>query len=152
MLGYFKKSKPAHQNDNPISRVAAYLEIMGYELTPYGAGVALLECKSGYNEVETASHIAFTTMALDIKESGNNARKLMPIFLHGHALLEVLKEYKDKGMIHPAQWQNDSLAIFRIATPDMRRNQWIEEILNDPLAGKERLAKSRINYDSLPSG
>jgi hypothetical protein len=42
---------------------------MGYDLTAYGTAVAVLEVQSGYSVVETASHIALTTMALDIKSA-----------------------------------------------------------------------------------
>jgi hypothetical protein len=63
--------------DNPISRVAEHLRVMGYDLTRYGAGVALLQFESGYNEVETASHIAHTTLAFDVREAGDDIDKLL---------------------------------------------------------------------------
>lgn len=139
---------PAAHDDNPISRVAAHLRIMGYDLTPYGAVVALLEFESGYNEVETASHIAHTTLALDVREAGTDILKLAAFMPHGMALLEVLKNYKDRGMMRESQWQNDSTAVFRIINVDQHQEEWIAKILSDPIAGKQRLATSRITYQA----
>jgi hypothetical protein len=134
----------AADRDNPISRVAEHLRIMGYDLTPYGAGVALLEIESGYSEAETASHIAHTTLALDVKEAGTDIEKLLGFLPHGMALLEVLKDYKDRGMMRESQWQNDSTAVFRVITVDEHQEEWIAKILSDPIAGKQRLATSRV--------
>jgi hypothetical protein len=138
--------KPQDGGDNPIGAVEVHLNNMGYDLTPYGAGVALLELESGYNAVETASHISLTTLALDVKDAGTNIEKLMRFMPHAMALLEVLKSYKDKGMMHPTQWQNDTNAIWRVSTVDEHQEEWIEKVLSDPIAGKERLATSRVDY------
>ena len=145
MFGIFKK----RNSGNPIEHIATHLRVMGYDLTHYGAVVALLEFESGYNEVETASHIAYTTMALDIREAGYDIRLLMQFVSHAWSLLEILKEYKDKKMINPTQWQNDTTAIYHISAIDSQQEEWIEKILSDPISGKERLANSRIDYDSL---
>jgi hypothetical protein len=128
------------EDDNPIKAVEAQLETMGYELTLHGAGLALIEMKSGYNAVETASHIALTTLARDVREAGTNIIKLMSFLPHAMHLLAVLKDYKDQGMMHPTQWQNDANAIWRVVNVDERQQEWIEKILSDPIAGKERLA------------
>lgn len=147
MFSFFRKNKTFHKSDdNPIDHIEHHLKNMGYCLTSYGAGVALVEFMSGYSEVETASHIALTTMALDIKDAGFDMNILIEISIHAQALLKVLKEYKDKGMIHPTQWQNDSAAILGISYVDEKQEDWIEKVLSDPIAGKERLANSRINY------
>jgi hypothetical protein len=146
MLGLFKRETRQQESANPIDRVAAYLHAMGYVLTPYGAGVALLGIRSGYTEVEAASHIALTTMARDVKEAGSNIVKLVAFVPHAHALLRLLKEYADSGLMHPTQWQNDSMAIYRIVTVDEHQLDAIEQVLSDPIAGKERLAKFRIEY------
>ncbi|MFK5894349.1 MAG: hypothetical protein QM504_14095 [Pseudomonadota bacterium] len=134
------------KKNTSINSIVNHLKVMGYDIAPYGSGVALLEIESGYNDVETASHIALTTMALDITESEQGITKLMSFMPHAHALLKVLKDYKDKKMINPTQWQNDTNAIFRISTVDEYQKEWIQKILSDPIAGKERLAISRINY------
>lgn len=142
MFGFLKKKKPK----NDIDSVAYHLQMMGYDLLPYGAGVAQAELSSGYNAVETASHIAFTTMARDVKEAGDDIMALAAFMPHGKALLELLKEYKDKKLMNPTQWENDARAIYHIVTVDEHQLEWIEKILSDPIAGKERLAKSRIDY------
>jgi hypothetical protein len=144
MFGFFK-SKP-ESDSNPLVAVGEHLKLMGYDLTGYGVAVALLEVQSGYSPVETASHIALTTMALDIKSAQRDFDRSMGIYSHAMALLKVLKEYRDKKEMRATMWQNDSKAIYHIATIDGQQAQWIEKILNDPIAGKERLANSRITY------
>ena len=91
MLGFLRRRKRQQTENDPIAGVAVHLAI-GYTLTPYGAGVALLGCESGYNEVETASHIALTTMARDLKEAGSDISKLLAFVPHARASLELLKE------------------------------------------------------------
>jgi hypothetical protein len=142
MFGFLKKKKPK----NDLDAVAYHLQIMGYDLLPYGAGVAQAELSSGYNAVETASHIAFTTLALDVKEAGDDIMALAAFMPHGKALLELLKEYKDKKLMNPTQWDNDARAVYHIISVDENQLEWIDKILSDPIAGKERLAKSRIDY------
>lgn len=134
----------AAHDDDSLSRVEEHLQIMGYDLTPYGAYVALCELVSGYSEVETASHIAHTTLALDVKQAGNDIDKLSRFVPHGMALLEVLKNYKDRGMMRESQWDNDATAVFRIINIDEHQEEWITKILSDPIAGKQRLATSRV--------
>lgn len=152
MLGFLKKKREqGRQDDNQIFAVSAHLKYMGYDPTPYGSGVSLYIHRSGYNEVETAAYIALTTMALDIKEAGHSSIIGIHIFFHARTLLEILKDYKEKGMIHPTEWQGLSTAFFRLATPDAQQNEWVERILSDPVTGKERLARSRINYTGAPS-
>ncbi|ERP67399.1 hypothetical protein VCHC36A1_3711 [Vibrio cholerae HC-36A1] len=50
--------------------------------------------------------------------------------------------------MNPTQWENDSTAVYRIITIDNQQLEWVENILNDPVAGKERLATSRIEYQA----
>jgi hypothetical protein len=142
MFGFFKR-KPKSDN-NPISEVGEHLRIMGYDLTDYGAAVALLEVESGYSVVETAAHIALTTMALDSK-SADFERSIL-IHSHAMALIQVLKEYRDKKMMRDSMLQNDARAVFHVATIDGQQREWIDKVLSDPIAGKERLANSRITY------
>jgi hypothetical protein len=59
------------------------------------------------------------------------------------ALLEVLKDYKDRGMMRESHWKNDSTAVFRIINVDQHQEEWIAKVLSDPIAGKQRLATSR---------
>ena len=143
MFGFLKKKKPANDLDN----VTYHLQMMGYDLLPYGVSVAQVELSSGYNAIETASHIAFTTMALDVKEIGDDVMALAAFMPHAKALLELLKEYKDKKLMNPTQWDNDARAIYHIVTVDEHQLEWIDKILSDPIAGKARLAKSRIDYE-----
>ncbi len=85
-------------------------------------------------------------MALDVKQAGDNIMALMAFIPHAKALLEILKEYKDKNMMNLTLWENDARAVYYIITVDENQIEWIEKILSDPIAGKERLATSRIDY------
>jgi hypothetical protein len=40
------------------------------------------------------------------------------------------------------------MALFRISIVDEHHQEWIDKVLNDPVAGKERLANRRIKYMS----
>ena len=142
----FKSSKNINKPEPELDIISHHLKNMGYELLPYGAVVALAEMESGYNSVEAASHIALTTMALDVKQAGDNIMALMAFIPHAKALLEILKEYKDKNMMNLTLWENDARAVYYIITVDENQIEWIEKILSDPIAGKERLATSRIDY------
>ena len=142
MFGFLKNNKPK----NDLDAVEYHLQKMGYDLLPYGAGVAQAELLSGYNAVETASHIAFTTLARDVEKVGDDILALASFIPHGKALLELLKEYKDKKLMNPTQWDNDARAIYHVITVNEHQLEWIDKILSDPIAGKERLATSRINY------
>jgi hypothetical protein len=148
MFGLFRRRKREQPSSDPIARVAAHLEAMGYKLTPYGVGVALLGAQSGYSEVETASHIALTTMARDIKEAGTDIAKLIAFLPHGRAILEMLKQYKDAGLMHPTQWQNDANAFYGIMMVNAHQQEWVDQVLSDLVAGKERLATRCIKYAS----
>jgi len=146
MFGLFKKKQ--HGGGGEIERVATHLKVMGYDLTPFGAGVAVANLMSGYNHVETASYIALITMALDIRElreSGSDIVKLASYYTHAMALLEVLKDYKDNGTMREELWKNYSNALFHASYVDENQEKWVAMILSDPVAGKQRLATSRIN-------
>jgi hypothetical protein len=131
---------------NAAQEVRKYLKIMGYDLSDYGIAVALLEVESGYSEVEAAAHLAYTTMALDIRESGNNIVRLMSFVPHATELMKLLSHYKDEGLMRSEQCQNDVNAIFGIVTVGPDQVDWLEQVLKDPIAGKERVALSRIDY------
>jgi len=145
---YLQESDEVNQSDfeknEAIELVEKHLKRMGYNLLPYGFGVAWISLESGYSPAETASHIAFTTMALDVKESKDDFRKLIALVDRAKNILLLLKEFKDSGEMHPAQWQNDSNALFHIVNIDKDQLDWVNTILADPISGKERLAVSAI--------
>jgi hypothetical protein len=93
---------------------------------------------------QVASHLAYVTLALDVREARNDFLKLMGYVSHGMALIKVLKEYKNARAMHPTQWQNDAHAIIGIITVDGQQEAWLARVLSDPVAGKERLATSRV--------
>ena len=127
-----------------ISEVADVLKQLGYKLTKHGTGVALLELQSGYSVIDTASHIALTTMARDISEAGNNIEKLIKFVPHASAIIEILEEWKNQCLMSEMQFQNDGKAFLGIVLIDAQQENWINKVLADPIAGRERLANSRI--------
>ena len=118
-------------------------------MSPYGTEVALVEIKSGHNEVETASRIAFTTLALDIHDAGDNAAKIMKYWQHAIGLLHLLKAYKDKGMITNEQWKSNSTIVHRISTMDPEQEKWLALVLSHPVLGIARLATSTFDYSKF---
>jgi hypothetical protein len=144
MIEFLKRKQPPKPTDAALGEVLKHLRIMGYDPTPYGIGVALLSLQSGYNRVEIASHLAHVTLARDVREALGDFVKLISYHTHGMALLEVLKQYKDARAMHPTQWQNDARAIMGIITIDTEQEAWLSKVLSDPVAGKERVATSRV--------
>lgn len=145
---YFEDKERFNQSDlvnNDILKIVEkYLNKMGYDLLPYGAEVALMELESGYSPAEAASHIALTTMALDFKQAEDNFDKLITLTAHSMEILKILKILKDTGQMHPAQWKNDTNALWQVAQIDKDQIDWVNKILDDPISGKERLANSKV--------
>jgi hypothetical protein len=144
------KSTPHWLATDDISTVEHMLYELGFHLTQYGVGVATLNLQSGYSDAETASHIALVTIAWDVRELGPDVRALVAIAGHVSGMLHVLKGYKDKGLIQEKLLQNDVLALIKITNPSPESEEWINRVLSDEIAAKERCANSIQNYD-LPS-
>lgn len=51
------RNVPASTND-ALSFIDYVLNVSGYKLTPYGAGVSLLSLNNGFSKEETFSHMA----------------------------------------------------------------------------------------------
>ena len=149
MFGFLKRKLRAGAQEaepdksNIFSDISPFLNEMGYELTPYGMGVVFLELNSGYSLAETASHIALSTLARDVKEAGDDVQKLMMFVPHAISILEIIKGYRDQGIMHPTQWQNDANAIWHVGNIDEHQLEWVERILSDEVIGKERVANRR---------
>lgn len=133
-------------DEESIDDVAKHLKIMGYDLNDYGIGAAYALLSSNYSSVEASSAIALTTMALDIKET-QNIMSLIKISHHGMLLVEALTDYKSKKLMHPSQYLNDVKAIKSIMSVNEQQLANVDDILDDPILGKERVAISRINYN-----
>ena len=134
-------------NEKVVTSVSRHLKIMGYDLVEDGADIAIKLMISGYNEIETASYISLISMALDVKADLDVERMFM-INAHAVELLKILKQYKDAGLMRQSIWENDSKAMFNIATPSERVEEWVDKILSDEMIKGKELAKSRINYKS----
>lgn len=134
------------QNESNLKELRYYLRKMGYDLTDEGARISALSIVSDYNSVETASHIAHTTLALDIQSAGDDINKLTKFIPHGMAIIDLLKSYAEQGKIKPEIYRNDTTAIMGVITIDANQMDWIERILSQPNIGKTRLAKSIVEY------
>ncbi|MCF4097865.1 hypothetical protein [Maritalea mediterranea] len=145
MVWPFKKRKTFVQsNASPVQQVERFTKHLGLDLTPYGAGVALLSTESGYSPAETASHFAVVTIARDMKAAMDDIEDMVSLVPRGYAILECLKDLKDKGFIREELWANDATAIGKIINPSSETEEWIERILSDPVVAKEAVAISRI--------
>lgn len=133
-----------------IRQVEGFLRKLGYNLLPEaGLAFAFLSLKSDYSEAETASQIALLTFARDVQECGNDIMRLMQLLAHARAMIDILSEMKAKGFISEQTFQNDGNALIHLAMVDEHQQEWINRVLYDPRAPKDRLAESRIDYDNL---
>ncbi|PDT50940.1 MULTISPECIES: hypothetical protein [Sinorhizobium] len=89
---------------------------LGYYLTRYGYAFSLVSLGSGYDEFATASQIALVTLATDIREAGHDITKLMAFMPHTMAMVDILKDWKDRGMLREDIFQNDARAMVMVAT------------------------------------
>jgi hypothetical protein len=82
-----KQSEEPGETVSDITQVQEVLKELGYDMTPYGAGVALVSAGSGYSHAETASYLALATLALDAKEGENDVIKTMQLLSHARAMV-----------------------------------------------------------------
>jgi hypothetical protein len=143
-LQYFDSQK----NDADLDFATRILVQLGYDITPYGVGVASLSLVSGYSAAETASHLALVTLAHDCN-STTDISIFVAQFEHSMAMIKILAEYRDAGQIRPELYNNDVTAIVKIAYVDEHTIGWIEKVLSDPVIQKNRVAISRINYQEM---
>ncbi|MDP1731200.1 MAG: hypothetical protein Q8L54_08510 [Devosia sp.] len=68
---------------------------------------------------------------------------------HARAMLDILKQFKDRGLLRETLFQSDGNAILRVVTVDSQQEEWIAKVLGDPVIGNSRVARSRIRYDDL---
>ena len=142
MFGLFKEIRPIGTDD--LDGVRALLNEWGFDLSPYGAEVAVASLQSGYGRVEVASHIALTMIAFDVRESGEDLLNLSIFRPHAIELIKELKIYKDQGLMRHEICKNDSTALYRVTEIDPQQLEWVNRVLSDPIAGKERLATNRV--------
>jgi len=136
-----ESSKNTDSDANPIGIVASILEKLGFNMTKYGAGVALSSLYSGYSAMEAASFIALATFAEDARLAGDDIRKVMMLLCHAQAVIDVLKNAPAQGLMRESIFRNDATAMIRVTTIDPHQEEWIARVLSDEmLAGKERVA------------
>lgn len=144
MVWPFKKKPTRALNSQSIPDVAEFAKHLGLDLTPYGAGVALLSVESGYSPAETASHFAVATFAHDARTAMGDLEATLRLAPRAMAVLECLKDLKDRGFIREELWRNDSTALFKMSQPSPETSDWIDRVLSDPMVANEAVAISRI--------
>ena len=144
-----EQSEEPDETISSITQVQGLLKELGYDVTPYGASVALVSAGSGYSPAETASYLALASLALDAKEAENDVIKSMELLTHARSMVSVLVQYGDRGLMRQELCQNDGRAMIGVAMIDKEQLSWIEKVFSDPVVSKERVAKSRIDYDGI---
>lgn len=129
-----------------LAAVEALLGQLGFDLTPYGAGVAQLSLGSGFSNAETASHIALATVARDVRESSHDLDGIMYIAIHARSMLAALERFHTDGLMRSAFVKNDGRALIKVAIPSPEQAEWIDRVLSDEVVAKERMATSISNY------
>jgi len=134
-------TEPSPELARGLSVIDKTLADLGYQLSDYGAIVAIFGLQSGYSEAEVVSNILVTTIARDVKLGWNDVEQMAILAVHGLAMLQALKLWKDSNLMRETIWSNDAAALYHITCPSPQQSEWVEQILSDPVAGKERLAK-----------
>ncbi len=133
-------------DEERLENVRKITHHLGYDLTPYGHAFSLISLGSGYNEFATATQIALVTLATDIREAGHDITKLVAFMPHTMAMIEIMKEWQDRGVLPEGIFENDGRAMMKVATVSPEQNEWIDMVMSDPVSTAERLANCRLDY------
>lgn len=147
------KPDPRHSQfkstPDDLSAVENFLRQLGYDITPFGAGIALLSLENGYRHVETAMHLALVALAMDCRAAGFEIQKSMALVAHAKAMMDILSQYRDAGDVRDELFKNDVGAMLKVVMIDKDQSIWIDRVLSDPILTGEPVATSRINYKTL---
>lgn len=141
-----EKLKSATEYGEYLARVEAALYRLGYKINFYGIGITRFSFVSGYSPCETASHLALSTLALDIKEGFPDIRKMMRPVPNASAMFHILVDFKNAGLMREELVENDARAIFHVITPGKHQLTWISQVLSDPLIAQNRVANLRNDF------
>lgn len=141
MFKFLKRREP-----EGIEAVVLYLQRLGYELLPSGTAVATEQLQRGFSPAEAASRIAYTTLARDVKEAGDDILDLLAFVPHGEAMMAVLGTFKSRKLISAKECNYCANAIRHVIVIDEKHLEWMNGILSSPSLGAERLAVSQIKY------
>lgn len=147
MIWPFSQKRTQPTTSDLIFEVKKLVEQFGYELTPYGIGVALLSIERGYSAAETASHVILVTIARDAKSvyQTPNTEATTSLNQFGRFALETMNVLKDAGHIRSNVWKNDTTAIEKIMSPSPETSNWIEKVLSNPLVAKEAVTTPLVS-------
>jgi hypothetical protein len=144
------KSQAESVNTNSIEQVEEILASWGYDLLPYGAATGgTLLMAEGSSAYDVAARIVTTTIARDAKEAQDDWSRSIAIREHGILILHALKPLKDQQLLDVVAWKNYSSAIYHVCTPDGDQLKWMDNVLAHPVASREPMAKSRVDYAGI---
>lgn len=135
---------PQIKDDENLNNCIAILRHLGFSANPYGIGVMTFQLEK-YSTAEIAVNIAILTLARDIRDR-EDVESLVNISIHAIKVAEIMKEFRDRGMMRQSVWQNDTIGLAGIMKIDSEQLEWCERILSDPVGGRVRLADSIIEY------
>ncbi len=130
-------------SNDALTEVTALVKHMGYDLTPFGVGVALASLASGYSRAETASHLTVVSFARDVKDAEAEAVLTQLPFV-GAAIIEVLGKLYEEGDFRRDLWENDAKAIAQMMLNKTGRDELIEKVLSDEMSLRGVFATSRL--------
>lgn len=136
-------------SNDALTEISALVKHMGYDLTPFGAAVALASVENGYSRAETASHLTVVSFARDAKEADAET-VLTKLPFVGAAILRILEKLHDEGNFRRELWENDAGAIAKMMLNEPGRDELIELVLSDEMALKGAFATSRLFPKSAP--
>jgi hypothetical protein len=123
-----------------LNKVISSLGQLGYRISAYGVGVAILSLESGHSPCETASHMALVTLARDARDAGLDIAQLAILVPRATSMISVLIEFKNAGLIRESLFKNDARAILGVVMVDEHQEDWISLVLSDPILAGRRVA------------
>jgi hypothetical protein len=142
-------TKEIHSVNADIKNTEKILGELGYDILQPGIEFAKESLEGGYSPAETASGIALIALAQDARVA-TGPTKLSGIPTHAELMIEILTEFRDDGLIADELFGNDSKALLMVATPSPEQTNWIDTLLSDATLANAKLAKSRLDYETLP--
>lgn len=138
MFGLFKK--------NPYDETIKYLDHFGYETNTWGDATIFGLLYTKEHPIDIACIISILTLALDLREIGDDVLNRSRIISHAAALADMIEDYQKLGLISKQDYKSYIKRIAAISTPALRQRVLIELMLSDPVFRDDRMATSKIDY------
>lgn len=137
-----QKSNDMHvSTTDDLTFVEHALNVSGYKLTPYGAGVSLMSLSNGFSKEETFSHIALMALSQHAKVAGSDAIELSKVSIRAMSIAENLTKLFRKDLIRSEIYKNDLNAIMAVSTINENQEDWISIVLeSNSTSNKDTIA------------